>query len=151
MTQKSERIFKDKAAAFNHLLINAPVGSLSKVLSKIKVFYNFDGDINKTFEGILNYHLAHLTITNYKEHSMILTSANLVTPKFLPVRSSCKIGQGLPTKGTSIADVFNPMKDKTYSIKKELANNLIDRFNIHNKSSTRYHAFIWILLDFRKL
>lgn len=137
MTQKNEKIFKDKSAAFNHLIMNAPVGSLSNILSKIKVFYNFEADINKVFESILNYHLSHLTTIPYKNQFILLSSANLVRPKFLPVKPTSQIGQGLPAKGQSIADFFNPLKDKSYTLKKELAGNLLERFHNTAKSSSR--------------
>lgn len=125
---KVDRSFKDQASAFNHLMNTAPVGSLEKILTYLGMFYNFKKDIHKTFEGILNYHLTHMTVIRNKDSCILLTSASIVRSSGLPIKASNMIKKVFEVDKPNVSDLYNPLIEKHSSVKKELAHNLLERF-----------------------
>jgi hypothetical protein len=104
--------FKDKASAFNYLMANAPVGSLEKVLSHFSNLYKFKEEPGKAIEGVLNYHLNHLTIIKYKENFLMLSSANWVGNRNIKVWPMNLIQSKLNENKTHYGNIFNPTTDR---------------------------------------
>jgi hypothetical protein len=104
--------FKDKSAAFNYLMANAPVGSLEKILFHFSNLYKYKEDANKTVEGILNYHLNHFTILKYKENFVLLSSVNWIPNKSIRVLPMNVFQNQLRLDKANYSHIFNPVKDR---------------------------------------